>query len=156
MSVSSLALDSGWVHYVGDWSSRVEPRLAPIDKNLCYAPRLALIPSTDKQVIPSGGKIQFNFFLVSGSLIWGWWLLPGFQMQLTDLNIEHEFCQEPATTDFMITVGAQFGRFISPTLFPTPHPVVGDGLFQLEAWGPPNSVFYAVLGVAEVTKCQVR
>lgn len=156
MSVSSLALDSSWVDYWGVWNSFVEPIFAPIEQSLCHAPRLALAPSTMNQTVPSGGKIQFNFFLVPGSLIWGFWLLPGFAIQVTDISLGHQFCQEPCSTDLLATVGAQFGRFLSCTLLPCPHPVVGDGLFQLEVWGAPGSTFYMAFGVAEVTKCPVR
>lgn len=156
MSVSSLALDSSWVDYYGVWNTFVEPQFSPLEKSYCHAPRLALVPSTENQVVPPLGKIQYNFFLVPGSVIWGFWILPDFSVQLTDISLGHQFFQEPCGSELLATTGAQFGRFPSYTLLPTPHPVVGDGLFMLEAWGAPGSAFYMVLGVAEVTKCPVR
>jgi hypothetical protein len=42
------------------------------------------------------------------------------------------------------------------TLLPCPWPVVGEGLFTLEAWGTPGANFVMVLKVAEVTDCPVR
>ena len=156
MSVSSLALDASWVDYWGDWSSFVEPLFAPLEQSRCHAARLAVVPSAENQYVPSGGKIQFNFYLPAGSIIWGFWIVPGFSVQLTDLALGHSIFQEPVSTSFLQTVGAQFGRFPSFTLLPCPHPVVGDGLFQLEAWGTVGAQFYVILGVAEVTKCPVR
>jgi hypothetical protein len=156
MARSSLALDSAWVDYYGDWSSLVEPLFAPLELSSCHAPRYAMIPDANHQVIPAGGKLEFNFRLVPGSLIVGLWVTPGFAITLRDIDLEHDFFQEPITSDFLITQGAQFGTFPSVTLLPTPHPVVGDALFSLEAWGPPGNTFVAILLVAEVTDCPVR
>ena len=156
MARSSLALDSSWVDYYGDWSALVEPLMAPLEESTCHAPRYALIPDVNHQVVPSGGKIEYNFRLVPGSLIIGLWLTPGFTIQLRDIDLEHDFFQEPVGTTDLITVGAQFGRFPSITLLPAPHPVVGDALFSLDVWGPVGQQFIAVLLVAEVTDCPVR
>jgi hypothetical protein len=156
MARSSLALDSCWVDYYGDWSALVEPYHAPIEDSSCHAPRYALTPDVNHQTIPAGGKQEFNFHLVPGSMILGFWVTPGFAIQLTDIGLEHDFFQEPITTDFLVTEGAQFGRFPSCTLLATPHPVVGDAFFSLEIWGPAGSVYQMVLLVAEVTDCPVR
>ena len=156
MARSSLALDSSWVDYYGDWSALVEPYHAPIEDSTCHAVRYAHIPDVNHQTIPSGGKVEYNFHLIAGSLIVGFWITPGFAIQLTDIDLEHQFFQEPITSDFLVTKGAQFGRFPSITLLPTPHPVVGDAFFSLEVWGPVGQVFQAILLVAEVTDCPVR
>ncbi len=156
MARSSLALDACWVDYYGDWSSLVEPLHAPLEDSKCHACRYALIPDVNHQVIPPGGKIEFNFRLVPGSLIVGFVITPGFAIQMTDIDLEHEFFQAPVTSDFLVTQGAQLGRFPSFTLLPTPHPVVGDALFSLEVWGTPGAQFACILLVAEVTDCPVR
>ena len=156
MARSSLALDSSWVDYDANWNALVEPLFAPIEDSLCHAPRYVLLPDTNHQTVPSGGKIEFNFHLVAGSLIVGLWVVPGFTIRLTDIDLEHELFQEPVNTDFLITKGAQFGRFPSITLLPCPHPVVGDAFFSLEVWGTVGSVFTMILLVAEVTDCPVR
>ena len=75
---------------------------------------------------------------------------------LRDIDLEHDFFQEPVSTSFLITQGAQYGRFPSCTLFATPHPVVGEAFFSLQCWGAPGSIYQAVLLVAEVTDCPVR
>ena len=156
MARSSLALDSSWVDYYGDWSALIEPLMAPIEESRCHAPRYALIPDANHQTIPAGGKQEFNFRLVPGSIIVGFWVTSGFTIQLRDIDLEHDFFQEPLKSDYLVTQGAQFGRFPSITLLPTPHPVVGDALFSLDVWGPVGSQFVMILLVAEVTDCPVR
>jgi hypothetical protein len=163
---SSLSLDACWRDYYGMWNPYVEPLFAPIEESICHAPRYALIPDVEHQLMPDGGKIEYNFHLVPGSLIVGFWVTtstnyPGnsgnnFAIQLRDIELEHNFFQDPSDTDFLVTEGAQFGRFPSITLLPCPHPVAGDGLFSLEVWGTPGDTFVMVLLVAEVTDCPVR
>lgn len=158
MSVSTLGLDSSWRDYIGNWSSFVEPLMAPLEQSKCHAIRYALIPDILNQVIPVTGKIEYNFFLVPGSVIWGMWPAFGSQaFQLTDVSMGHEFFQEPMTSSLMAPTNANGGNsFPGFTLLPTPHPVVGDGLFTLEVWGTPGDPFFMLLGVAEVTNCPVR
>ena len=164
MARSSLALDSSWRDLYGDWSALVEPIMAPIEDSICHAPRYVLLPDAEHAIIPPGGKTEYNFRLIPGSLIIGLWVPPPsddedvvpFAIQLTDVDLEHQFFQEPVNTDLLYTLGAQFGRFPSATLFRTPHPVVGDAFFSLEVWGPSQSIFNMLLLVAEVTDCPVR
>ncbi len=166
MAQTSLALDASWRDYYGMWNSRIEPYHAPLEESKCHAPRYCLIPDVLHQTIPASGKIEYSFRLVPGSCIVGFWLTGKntlasnsgnpFTIQLTDIELEHDFFQEPTQTDFLITVGAQFGRFPSLTLLPSPHPVVGDSLFSLQCWGTAGDLFAGVLAVAEVTDCPVR
>lgn len=165
MAISTLALDACWRDYGAMWNPRIEPYHSPIEESKCHAPRLALIPDVQDQVIPPGGKIQYNFFLQPGSLISGFWVTGEdaegnsgnpFAIQLTDIGLQHQFFQEPVQTDFLITQGAEFGRFPSYTLLPTPHPVVGEAFFSLEVWGTPGDTFRMILMVEEVTDCPVR
>lgn len=160
MSRTSLALDSSWRDDYAMWNPLVEPQFAAIENSDCHAARLALVPDILNQVVPAGGKIEYNFHLVPGSIIWGLW--PGqmsnldMVIQITDVNLGHKFFQDPVTVRFLLTIGANAGRFPSYTLLPTPHPVTGDGLFTLEVWGDPDDVAALILGVAEVTDCQVK
>lgn len=166
MAQSSLALDSCWRDYYASWNPLIEPRMAPLEESTCHAPRYALIPDVVHQIIPASGKIEFNFRLVPGSLIIGFWVMGKntlssnsgnpFTIQLRDIEMEHDFFQAPTQTDFLITQGAQQGRFPSMTLWPCPHPVVGDAFFSLEVWGTPGDQFVMILKVAEVTDCPVR
>lgn len=157
MAISSLSLDPSWRDYTGVWNALVEPLMAPIEESRCHAPRFVLIPDQQAQVISASGKIEYNFRLVPGSLLLGMWTTDAATaVQLKDLNIGHEFFQEPMNPQYLQTLGAEQGRFPSFFLFPAPHPVVGDGLFMLEAWGPAGNEYFAVLQVAEVTDCPVR
>lgn len=158
MSVSSLGLFAGWVDYYGNWSSFVEPVLAPLELSKCHAPRLVLLPDVNSQVFPSSGKIEYNFQLIAGSLIYC--LFPPndntVSVQLTDVGLHHAFFQEPARCDNLFTLTADQGDFPPGVLLPTAHPVTGDGLFTFEAWGTPGNTFVMCIGVAEVTECPVR
>lgn len=156
MSLSTLGLDSSWQDLYGSWNTFIEPLLAPLDGSDCHMPRYALIPDTTKQLVPVSGKITYNFHLVPGSFIAGFWLNPEItgSLQLTDVNLGHKFFQEPGNVTLMPTPGVDEALYPSFTLFPTPHPVVGDGLFTLEFWGQVASRFYMILLVAEVSDCQ--
>jgi hypothetical protein len=156
MSVSSLGLDSSWVDYSGVWNSYVEPQVAPLDQSPCHACRYALIPPVEQGLFPFSGKISYNFHLVPGSLIYGWWISGGTSLQLTNVDMGHKFFQEVDVPFDAGTYGSDQARFPSFTLLPAPHPVVGDGFFSLEAWGVPTQRFVMILGVGEVTNCPVK
>lgn len=160
MSKSPIALDSSWRDYSGSWNPMVEPLIATLENSNCHVPRLALIPDILHSVIPASGKLLFNFFLVPGSLIWGYWA-GGFSsssmvVQLTDVSMGHKFFQDPVTVQFLQTQGAAVGRFPAVTLLATPHPVVGDGLFTLEVWGQEGDIAQLILAVAEVSDCPAK
>ena len=163
MANTSLALDASWRDYYGMWNPRVEPWFAPLQDSACHGPQYRVIPDAQHQVMPKGGKIEYGFKLVPGSVIIGFWINDtGTAVQLTDLELNHTLFEAPVNDTLLITPGAQFGRFPSYTLLPCPWPVVGEGTFLLEAWGPasqdptqPNT-FQMVLMVAEVTDCPIR
>lgn len=160
MSRTTLALDSSWRDYYGMWNPFVEPWFEALMRSDCHLPRLALVPDILNQVVPAAGKIEYNFHLVPGSIIWGLWVgqMSNIEnaIQITDVNLNHQFFQDPVTAKYLLTIGANAGRFPSYALLPAPHPVVGDGLFTLEVWGDPGDVAALILGVAEVTDCTVK
>jgi hypothetical protein len=165
MSVSSLALSSsGWRDYFGMWNPFVEPWLAPLELSECHAPRLVVLPQIAYAMFSAAGKIEYNFHLVRGSIIWGLFAPPlalnsGSDIptiQITDVNLQHQFFQEPISTDQLAVTDGNDGFFPPFFLLPCPHPVVGDGLFSFEAWGTPGDTFVMLLGVGEVTPCPVR
>jgi hypothetical protein len=159
MSLNPLSLDPSWRDYYGSWNPSVEPYAAPLEKSNCHLPRLALVPDVLNQVVPASGKIEYNFHLRPGSLIWGFWQYftnTSNAIQLTDVNLGHAFFQDPVTLSLLITQGANAGRFPSYTLLPTPHPVVGDGLFTLEVWGDPGDIASLILAVCEVSECPAK
>jgi hypothetical protein len=161
MSVSSLALTVAWRDYWGMWNPYAEALIAPIELSECHAPRLAILPQLQQQTFDASGKTQYNFHLVPGSLIFGLLVQAPdtpVAIQITDVGMGHQFFQEPISADQL-----QAERFLeiegdmpNYLLLPTPHPVVGDGLFSYEAWGQVGTTFVMALGVAEVTDCPVR
>lgn len=162
MSVSSLALDSSWRDYFGAWNPAVEPFVSPLELSDCHGARLVLAPSLDiNTATMPGGKTTYSFHLVPGSVIWG--LYVGDQsnvIQLTDVGIGHSLFQDPVNCACVSAHGGLSGNGQSFFILPRPWPVSGDGLFTLEVWksltGDPTQPFYMVLGVGEVTTCQVR
>lgn len=158
MSLSSLALSVAWRDYYGMWSAFVEPLLAPLELSTCLAPRIAVLPQRGQNTFGPTGKMQYAFHLVPGSLIWGFWTDgdSNVTIQLTDVALGYQFFQEPLSVDNVFAQDVTEGDFPPQMLLPTPHPVVGDGLFLFEAWGTPGTVFTMLLGVAEVTNCPVR
>lgn len=159
MSTTPLALIPGWVDAWGDWSSFAEVWAQAIEQtSKCHACRLALVPGTEGQIIPSSGKLNYNFTLVAGSLIVGAWVSPNPEdtvLQITDVALQHKMFQEPIRMTKLQTVGAANGRFPSFTLLRNPYPVV-EGLFKAEFWGEPGDRVYLILLVGEVTSCPVR
>lgn len=161
MSVSSLALDSSWRDYNGAWNPSVEPFVSPLELSKCHAPRLVLLPSLDVDTATTiGGKTTYSFHLVPGSVIWG--VFVGTDqanvIQITDVGIGHALFQDPVNCQCMAATGFSEGNGQSFFILPRPWPVSGDGLFTLEVWttGIGNDPFYMLLGVGEVTTCQVR
>jgi hypothetical protein len=157
MSVSSLTLFSSWRDYWADYGSFVEPLIAPIESSTCHANRYGLVPDVSHQTIPASGYTQYNFHLPVGSLIWG--LFPAnkdYAVQLTDVSMGHRFFQEPLQVSLLFTAGGLNAQMPAQFLLPSPHPVVGDGLFTFEVWGDVGTTVVMILGVAEVTDCPVR
>jgi hypothetical protein len=157
MSLSSLSLFSSWRDFSGDWNALVEPQIAPLESSSCHAPRFVLVPDVSHNVFPASGKIEYNFHLIGGSLIYGLWVPnKSYAFQLTDVTLGHAFFQDPIRAGLIFTAGALQGRIPGQMLLPSPHPVVGDGLFSFEAWGTPGDTVVVLLSVAEVTECPVR
>lgn len=163
MSVSSLALSPYWRDYWGMWNAFVEPYLAPLELSQCHAPRFCVLPQVAQQTIPASGKVQYNFRLQPGSIIWGLFplntstdFLGPVSVQLRDVELGHDFFQSPISTD-QLQVKGDWAGVDFPSYTPMlPHPVVGEGLFTFEMWGPVGTLFVMLLGVAEVTDCPVR
>lgn len=161
MSVSSLGLFPNWRDYWGMWNAMMEPYIAPLELSQCHAPRFAVLPQVAQQTIPASGKVEYNFRLEPGSIIWGLFPLNTdtdfdgpVTVQLRDIGLGHDFFQSPISTD-QLQASDPGSDFPCYTLI-APHPVVGDGLFSFEMWGPVGTLYVMLLGVAEVTDCPVR
>jgi hypothetical protein len=158
--ISTIQLDSAWRDYWNLWSPPSNAQIAPIADSSCYLPRLRMIPDTSQQIMPAFGKIEYNFEVAPGSIMWAIWAGPSAQLpytfQLTDVAIGHQLFQQPASTQSLCNSSNVVGGQTSPynySLLPTPWPVVGDGLFTAEIWGTPGKRYYLILGFAEVNEC---
>jgi hypothetical protein len=161
--ITPFQLDASWRDYWNTYSPVANAQIAPLTDNTCYAPRIRMVPDPTQQNMPSSGKIEYNFVVAPGSIMWGMWAGPAaqlpFTMQLTDIAIGHRMFQEPASTVCLPNSTNSQGS-TSPynyALFPCPWPVVGDGLFTLEIW-PGSSAnigkrHFIILGCAEINEC---
>jgi hypothetical protein len=148
-----------WSEAWGLWNARCMAALAWLERSACLKGRYAVSPAREYQVIPASGYLSANVRLVPGSVVWGiafpdnGGALTDVGFQLTDLQMGHQFFQEPLSVSSLTPLGRREGWFESFVLFPCPHPVVGDGLFRVEFWGPSGTRVFVVLGVAEVATC---
>ena len=60
-----------------------------------------------------------------------------FAIQLRDIELEHDFFQDPSDTDFLVTQGAQFGRFPASLYCPALIPSPGMACSPLKHGEPP-------------------
>jgi len=148
-----------WSEHWGSWNARALAALDWLERVACLKGRYAVSPGREFQVIPQSGYSSANLRLVPGSVVWGMAFpsngggLSNVAFQLTDLQLGHQFFQEPLSLSSLTPTGRTEGWFESFVLFPCPHPVVGDGLFRVEFWGPAGTAAFVVLGVAEVGSC---
>ena len=157
--ITPVQLDAAWREYWNLYTPQAQALFAPIADSFCYTPRIRMVPDVNQQIMPSFGKIEFNFTLQPGSLIWAAWPGPPAQVpfvfQLTQVELDHQLFQEPSST--ICLPNAQ--NAVSPTspfnyaLMPTPWPVVGDGLFSVEIWGTAALRYFVILGIIEVAPC---
>jgi hypothetical protein len=160
MSRTPWALSEGWRDYEGMWNPGVEPWIAPLGVSKCHAPRIVQLPPIAQSLVPAMSKLEYNFRLQPGSVIYG--VVHNdtqglTAMQLTDVGMGHSLFQEPAAPNFS-TVGDTEGWVQSLFLLPCPWPVVGEGLFTFEVWNNSIDELRAIfqLYVGEVTNCPVR
>lgn len=164
--ITPFQLDAAWRDYLNLWSPPANAQFAPIQDSSCYLPRLRMVPDTSSQTMPASGKIQYNFTVAPGSIMWAIWAGPSAQLpftfQLTDVQINHRLFQEPASTQCLPNAGNVANGLINSNLLPssynyallpTPWPIVGDGLLTVEIWGTPKLRYFLMLGFAEVNEC---
>jgi hypothetical protein len=160
--ISPFQLDTAWRDYWNLWGPPSNAQISPIADSKCYLPRMRMVPDTSTQIMSASGKIEYNFVVAPGSIMWAIWAGPSanlpFTFQLTDVAIGHRLFQEPCSTQSLpnsnnaVSSGGQISA-ANYALLPTPWPVVGDGLFTCEIWGTPLSRYFLILGFAEVNEC---
>jgi hypothetical protein len=160
--ITPFQLDVAWRDYTNLWAPPANAQFAPIADSSCYLPRIRMVPDTSTQIMPPSGKLQYNFTVAPGSIMWAIWAGPAAQLpftfQLTDIAIGHRLFQEPCSTQCLPNASNTFASGFNPSsydyaLLPTPWPIVGDGLLKLEIWGAPKARYFIILGFAEVNEC---
>lgn len=157
--ITPFELDSAWRDYWNLWGPMAIAQISPLQDSLRYTPRVRIVPSSNDQIMPQAGKIESNFDLTPGSIVWGLWAGPSAQLpfvfQVTQADTGHSLFQEPTSTNALPNAT----NAVAPTspwnyaLLPCPWPVVGDGLFLGEIWGTVGSRYYLIIGIAEVEEC---
>ena len=160
-----------WPYYRdtwGSWDSEINPALAPLDHNSCYAPKFYNAPDITLQLMQPGAYQRYNLTITPGSLIFGFFQnvneldvfatsgnqnVPYFSVQVKDVSTGHKFSDVPLSNWFYSNPNSTY-----PKLLPVPYPVTGSGMFSVELWANPANVgaarVFMIFGVAEVIQCQ--
>jgi hypothetical protein len=153
LALSPLEQDPLTRPYYGQWDAYAIAQLAPLAKRIdCYTIKFYKAPASADELIPAYGYVACGLHLPPGGIIFGFFLPalvstsnpPAYNVQITDLNLNHKFWDEPVPSIFLgnykpeyLTADAlQTAGLVSsfPSLWDAPHPVVGDGLFLFEFW----------------------
>jgi hypothetical protein len=111
---------------------------------------------SEAQQVPANGYSEAVIKLLPGSLVVGF--LFGneytnnsgyqFNIQITDLELDHEFFSEPVSQSFlanqqgMATLGVDNVNY--PNLLSSPYPVTGKGRFLFQIWNQTDAVLSVI------------
>lgn len=157
--ITPFQLDAWWREYWGQYNPMSAAQCAPLEFAGCYRPSIRMMPDVTQAIVPANGKIDYNFQLKPGSIIWALYRpqgTGGLVFQFTDVNLDHKFFQEPVLSQTLaqsLPAGVNPADFENFLFLPAPHPVVGDGLMYLEVWDTPGQRVVAGLGIAELFEC---
>lgn len=182
LALSPLELDPLTRAYYGQWDAYAIAQLAPLAKRLdCYTIKFYKAPASSDELIPAFGYVACGLRITPGAVIFGFYLPalvstslpPAYNIQITDMALQHKFWDEPVPSIFLANFKPEYltadplqaGGLVStfPSLFSAPHPVTGDGLFLFEFWdttggtaGPQGSAqrLELVIGVLEPRECK--
>ena len=134
--MNSLQLTNLYRDTWGYYDAMVNPAFAPLDHNRCYKPKYYEVPDVTQQLVAPGAFLQYNFSIVPGSLIIGFLnndATPLFTLQITDVARGCGMFDAPISNYFVTNNLLCFGKQY-PSLFSSPYPVVGSGLFNVDLW----------------------
>ena len=69
--INPLNLSATWRDYWGMYNPPAVAQVAPLDNLACFRPRWLLLPDAKSEIVPASGKIDYNFFIKPGSILWG-------------------------------------------------------------------------------------
>ena len=155
LAISPLQLDCLTRDYWGHYDPWVISQLAPLAENTCYQPKFYKAPSSDMEIVPAYGQVEYGLKITPGSLIYGIQLPglltgqttyapPQWNVQVIDTSLEHKWWDEAVPSFFLgnfkptalvanpLLADGAVGSF--PSLFSAVYPVTGDGLFMVQIW----------------------
>jgi hypothetical protein len=166
MRVSPLSM----AQFVRDTWGRYDPvviaQLSELAGDRCYQQKFYKAPAVGQELMAARSNVRYGLKVAPGSLLYGVYLpcdpttnAPlSFSLQITDQALKHKFWSEAIPSFFvanslatsMANAVPQVGTF--PSLFNSPWPVTGDGLFLIELWETSGSQqrIELVLGGLEV------
>jgi hypothetical protein len=165
LPISPLSLDQLTRDYYGAYDVYVIAQLADLSDDDCYQPKFYKAPSIAEELMLDQAYVAYGLKITPGSIIFGIYnppLIstgnpPQYDLQITDQQLEHQFWSEPVPSylvgnykpTYQSNGPANVGSF--PNLLPSPHPVVGDGLFLVELWNTSGATLRIelILGVLE-------
>jgi hypothetical protein len=152
--VTPLQIDSYTRDLWGEFDPLAIAELSPVAYDSCYRPKIIVGLDSEAQTVPGDGYSQAVIKIVPGSLIVGFlfgnnYLNSGdeesssassgeFNIQITDLELNHQFFSEPVSQGFLANVQGVATQFTDnvnyPNLLSSPYPVTGKGRFLFEVW----------------------
>jgi hypothetical protein len=154
--VTPLQIDSYTRDLWGEFDPLAIAELSPVAYDSCYRPKIIVGLDSEAQSVPANGYAEAVIKLLPGSLVVGF--LFGnkytneygyqFNIQITDLELDHEFFSEPVSQSFlanqqgMATLGVDNVNY--PNLLSSPYPVTGKGRFLFQIWNQTDSVLSVI------------
>jgi len=154
--VTPLQIDSYTRDLWGEFDPLAIAELSPVAYDSCYRPKIIVGLDSEAQSVPANGYAEAVIKLLPGSLVVGF--LFGneytnesgyqFNIQITDLELDHEFFSEPVSQSFlanqqgMATLGVDNVNY--PNLLSSPYPVTGKGRFLFQIWNQTDAVLSVI------------
>jgi hypothetical protein len=155
--VTPLQIDSYTRDLWGEFDPLAIAELSPVAYDSCYRPKVIVGLDSEAQSVAAQGYSQAVIKIEAGSLIVGFLFGhnyidsdsdPQFNIQITDMELNHELFSEPVSQSFLAnqqgvaTVGVDNVNY--PNLLSSPYPVTGKGRFLFQVWNQTDSVFSVI------------
>lgn len=170
--ISPLSLDQLTRDTWGSYDAAAIAQIAMLANDPCYQPKFYKAPDPESEVIAANDYLIYGLKITPGSLITCIYLpadpvtlMPRqFNLQVTDLALKRKRWDSAIPSFFIGNYKAtcfdyllaRMGSF--PNMSNCPHPVVGDGQFDVEIWETSGSDqrIEVVFGVLEAVGTEVK
>jgi hypothetical protein len=155
--VTPLQIDSYTRDLWGEFDPLAIAELSPVAYDSCYRPKIIVGLDSEAQSVPAQGYSQAVMKMEPGSLIVGFLFGNNysdhdsgaqFNIQITDMELNHEFFSEPVSQSFLAnqqglaTAGVDNVNY--PNLLSSPYPVTGKGRFLFQIWNQTDAVLSVI------------